>query len=72
LSRQIELLEPEAEAQREAIESTFLEAARKEVSKGAKPDRVRIGEIPRNFKGDITWRALEAAWKGLASQQTSA
>jgi len=49
----LELLSPEAEAKRAEIEGTFLADARRSVSKGAKPDRLRVATIPRNFKGAV-------------------
>jgi len=49
----------------EEVERTFVKEAGGRVSKGAKPTRVRFGKIERNFKGDVNWRALEAAWKEI-------
>jgi acyl-CoA synthetase (AMP-forming)/AMP-acid ligase II len=49
----IELRSEEASARRDEIERTFLSEAAQAVSKGARPDRLRFGEIPRNFKGAI-------------------
>jgi hypothetical protein len=66
---QIELLEPEAKAEEEAIVKEFIPEARRAVSKGAKPDRLAIGSIPRNFKGDINWRQLESTWDEWLRQQ---
>ena len=61
---QLELIEPDAQAKLGDVDaSSFLSEAKKHVSKGAKPDRLRLGSIPRNFKGDINWRELEADWK---------
>lgn len=59
----VELMESEAQAKQKEIEASFVKEAKAHVSKGAKPSQVRFAAIPRNFKGDINWRALEAAWK---------
>ena len=67
LPQQIDLLEPSAQSRQQDIEGSFLAEAKKAVSKGTKPSRVRIAPIPRNFKGDINWRSLEAAWKEAAA-----
>ncbi len=45
------------------IEDTFQQTAKEEVSKGARPDYVRIGKIPRNFKGAILVNELAAEFK---------
>lgn len=50
------LLAPEI---RTEIESTFLEEAGKAVSRGARPQRLRFGMIPRNFKGGAKVRELK-------------
>lgn len=47
---------------RKNIEDTFLEEAGRAVSKGAKPQRLRFGPIPRNFKGGIGIKELKKAW----------
>jgi len=49
----VELISDQAKAQRADMEATFLTDARAAVSKGARPDRLRFAEIPRNFKGAI-------------------
>lgn len=67
----IELKEAEAQAAKDKIGSTFISEARKTVTKGAKPDRVRFADIPRNFKGDINWRGLEASWKEATATSTN-
>ena len=36
----------------------FLQAAAKKVTKGARPDYVRFGKIPRNFKGAVLMKEL--------------
>ena len=33
------------------------------VTKGARPDQVRFGVIPRTFKGTIVVRELQKQWK---------
>lgn len=60
---QVDLLEDASQQAKDRIEPTLLADARKAVSKGAKPDRIRFGRIPRNFKGDINWRSLEVEWR---------
>ena len=47
----VELLCEDAQRKRPDIERTFLAEAPANVTKGAKPDRVRFAQIPRNFKG---------------------
>ena len=42
--------------------STFLGLAKKGVSKGAKPDLVRFGPLPRNFKGAVQLPELKDEW----------
>jgi hypothetical protein len=61
-----------AQAKRSDIEATFLSACSKAVSKGSKPDRVRFGIIPRNFKGAIQVPDLKAAWKAQITASISA
>jgi hypothetical protein len=49
-------IEPRDEAARvlrKTMEETFIDEARKRVSKGARPDHLRFAEIPRNFKGAL-------------------
>ncbi len=58
----IELASPRAQAKREEIEQTFLTEAAGAVSKGARPDRLRFGAIPRNFKGAILVRDLKSQY----------
>jgi len=58
----IELSTPEAQAKQQEIEHTFLQAAKKSVSKGSKPDHVRVAELPRNFKGAVKLPDLKASW----------
>lgn len=59
----VELLTETARAKGPELLASFVKEASAAVSKGAKPSRVRLAEIPRNFKGDVKWRALEAAWR---------
>ena len=58
----IELIGEEALSKSGEIEESFLEKAKKGVSKGAKPDRVRIGPLPRNFKGVVKLPDLKEEW----------
>lgn len=44
------------------IRSTFIVEARKSVSKGAKPDLLRFGEVFRTFKGTIRLQEIKKAW----------
>ncbi len=44
---------------RRRLESSFLKDARKSVSKGVKPDRLRFAQIPRNFKGVVLYPQLK-------------
>ncbi|MEA3508055.1 MAG: AMP-binding protein [Synergistota bacterium] len=44
------------------IEATFLEEAAGAVSKGAKPQRLRFGPVPRNFKGAVKIGELKKTW----------
>ena len=44
---------------RRRLESDFINDARKVVSKGARPDYIRIARIPRNFKGAIIYPKLK-------------
>lgn len=56
-------IELHEEAAGELLERDFLMAARAAVSKGAKPDHLRLAEIPRNFKGAILVRELKEAFR---------
>lgn len=49
----IELLTPEGKELQPEMENSFKELATKHVSKGSRPDCVRFGPIPRNFKGSV-------------------
>lgn len=58
----VELKTPTAEAMRDELQTTFLAEARATVSKGAKPDRLRFGPIPRTFKGSLQIGELKKFW----------
>mmetsp|Transcript_81283 Transcript_81283/g.161624 ORF Transcript_81283/g.161624 Transcript_81283/m.161624 type:complete len:279 (-) Transcript_81283:9-845(-) len=58
----IELVNDAAISKRSEIEATFLEKAKKGVSKGSKPDLVRFGPLPRNFKGSVKLPDLKEEW----------
>ena len=49
----LELKKSISQATRDAIAATFVDGARDNVTKGAKPDRLLLGSVPRNFKGAI-------------------
>jgi len=55
----IELFNDVNGANRQLVESNFLKDARKSVSKGARPDRLRFAQIPRNFKGAVLYPELK-------------
>lgn len=55
----IELFNDISSANRQRLESNFLEDARKSVSKGAKPNHLCFTKIPRNFKGAILYPQLK-------------
>lgn len=55
----IELSNDARGAVRKQLESNFLKDARESVSKGAKPDYLRFGNIPKNFKGAILYPQLK-------------
>jgi len=59
----LELKTDIAEKRAEEIRSTFLQEARKSVSKGAKPDFLRFGEVYRTFKGTIRLQEIKKEWK---------
>jgi acyl-CoA synthetase (AMP-forming)/AMP-acid ligase II len=52
------------------IEETFQQAARDGVSKGARPDYLRIGKIPRNFKGAILVNELAAKFNIMLGKES--
>lgn len=59
----IEPKTPEARDKIAQIEETFKREAKDGVSKGARPDYLRFGKIPRNFKGAILVNELAAEFK---------
>jgi acyl-CoA synthetase (AMP-forming)/AMP-acid ligase II len=66
----LELKSPQAKALRDELERTFLEEARSAVSKGARPDRLRFGPVPRTFKGSVRVAELKKAWMEEASRES--
>jgi len=58
----MELTSREARGKQAEMQRTFVAEARGSVSKGARPDRIRLAEIPRNFKGAIVVHELKAQW----------
>lgn len=52
-----------AKAKRGAVEAEFLAKAKAGVSKGAKPDKFRVGDLPKNFKGVVLVKDLAADFK---------
>ena len=60
----IQLITEEAKGLQGEIESTFLSAARGSVSKGSKPDRVAVGDVPMVLsKGIVSVPQLVLYWK---------
>jgi acyl-CoA synthetase (AMP-forming)/AMP-acid ligase II len=57
----VELATEDARGKRAEIERTFLPEASAGVSKGARPERLRFAEVPRNFKGAILVPDLKEA-----------
>ena len=55
-------LSGDAAGKSDEVARDFLELARKGVSKGAKPDRVRLAALPRNFKGVVKLPDLKEEW----------
>lgn len=55
-------------ALRAAIRAQFMSGAKQACSKGAAPDRLRFGTIPRNFKGGVQTKELAQAWKNRDGQ----
>ncbi|MCF7935335.1 MAG: AMP-binding protein, partial [Synergistales bacterium] len=53
-------LDRETEAE---LRRSFIEEARRKVSRGARPDRLRFGAVPRNFKGAVRIRELKELWR---------
>ena len=58
-------LSGEAAAKGAQVERDFLKLAKKGVSKGAKPDHVRLASLPRNFKGVVKLPDLKEAWSAV-------
>ena len=54
-----------ATSQRAEIERDLLARAKTGVSKGAKPDHVRVAPLPRNFKGVVKLPDLKEEWAQL-------
>jgi len=51
-----------AQTKEAEVLASFLKNAKKGVSKGAKPDRVRFAPLPRNFKGAVKLPDLKDEW----------
>ena len=66
----IELLGEKTAKIRKAIEKSFIRKARHMVSKGAKPDYLRLAKIPKNFKGAVSVPGLEEAFKSDMENDT--
>ncbi|KAL3903525.1 MAG: hypothetical protein SGPRY_011640, partial [Prymnesium sp.] len=66
----LELISEEARAKRALMEESFLATARRNVSKGARPDRVRFAALPRNFKGALQHPLLKEQWKAALEQSS--
>ena len=57
---------------RKEIERTFIPEASKHVSKSSRPDRLRLGSIPRNFKGALEVKELKRVWlEELAGEESA-
>ncbi len=61
----IELMDEKAKAMKRELEESFISKARVVVSKGAKPDDLRFGKIPVNFKGAVLVSELKKEWRQL-------
>jgi len=59
----IQLLSPKGEGINQQLQKTFIRECSRAVTKGAKPNRFRIGEIPTNFKGIVQTKDLLEQWK---------
>lgn len=55
----IELFNDINDDNKQRLQSSFLEEARKSVSRGARPDHLRFTRIPRNFKGATLYPQLK-------------
>ena len=51
-------------AVQDAVAATFVDSARGNVSKGARPDRLLLAPVPRNFKGAILVGELKKQFSG--------
>jgi acyl-CoA synthetase (AMP-forming)/AMP-acid ligase II len=67
----IEIRDQKAQKKVAEIEKTFKDMAAQHVSKGARPDYIRFGEIPRNFKGAVLIKELAAEFSEWLSLQSS-
>jgi acyl-CoA synthetase (AMP-forming)/AMP-acid ligase II len=67
----IELKDEKALALRKTVEETFIEEARKRVSKGARPDYLRFAGIPKNFKGAVLVPELKESYEAYLSLSSS-
>jgi acyl-CoA synthetase (AMP-forming)/AMP-acid ligase II len=52
------------------LEATFLEKSAKRVSKGSRPDYLRLAPIPRNFKGAIQYPQLKQDYQASLKKGT--
>ncbi len=59
----LELKSDRARSREEELRRTFLVEAREEVSKGARPDFLRFGQVFRTFKGTIRLQEIKKAWR---------
>lgn len=59
----LELKSHRARALAEDLRRTFLAEARNAVSKGARPDFLRFGQVFRTFKGTIRLQEIKDAWR---------
>ena len=59
----LQLNTDDAKAKQPDLEATFLDLAKKHVSKGAKPDKFRVADLPKNFKGTVLVKDLAKAYK---------
>ncbi|KAL1498762.1 hypothetical protein AB1Y20_014071 [Prymnesium parvum] len=67
----VELKTDEARARQREMEESFVGAAAKAVSKGARPDRVRFAPLPRNFKGAVRLPELKEEWKAALAASSA-
>jgi acyl-CoA synthetase (AMP-forming)/AMP-acid ligase II len=59
----VQLPERTSKSARDTFKASFVQRAKQCVGKGSRPDFVRLGEIPRNFKGAVQVKELVARWK---------